>query len=69
MPKIVFRIADKLKERGMTEADLATELEISLSYVRALVYQQKSPSLKLLVRIAYALRCKVKDLFDEIDDD
>lgn len=51
------------KETGLTQEEFAEKLNISRTHIGHIEQGRKSPSLKLMEKIAKALRVKVKDIF------
>lgn len=54
----------KLRERrGLSQAQLARELQISVSYLNQIENNKRDPSIKLAVRIAKLLDTTLDDIF------
>jgi putative transcriptional regulator len=51
------------EEKGLTQADLAELLKISENYLGKIERGKSIPSMKLAVRIAKLLNCKLDDIF------
>jgi DNA-binding XRE family transcriptional regulator len=47
----------------MTQKDLAKELGITVSWLSKIENGKQIPNMSLAVRLAFALHCKVDDLF------
>lgn len=64
--QVVRRFAERLRQlrvlRGITQADLAAEAEVSVSYVSELESGDTSPGLDLVARLAKALGTTLIDL-------
>lgn len=56
------RIKKTMKDRGLTQKQLAELAQISLSYVRAIEQDRVIPSPKTLAKIAKALHTSIKQL-------
>lgn len=63
----MLRIKEILKEKGITQTELAGTLGISQVGLNKLI--NGNPSLSSLERIATALNVSVKELFDDNPDD
>lgn len=58
------RVIQKLrKQQNMTQEEFAEKLNISRTHIGHIEQGRKSPSLKLMERIAKELKVKVKDIF------
>ncbi len=57
------RIQSIRQKRGLTQERLAEELDITLSYLGAVEAGIKSPSLKMVFKIADKLNVKPEELF------
>ncbi|MCD7034344.1 helix-turn-helix transcriptional regulator [Metabacillus sp. GX 13764] len=51
------------EKRGLSQADLARELSVSRSWVHKLETSKSEPSLRMALRIAAILECKIEDIF------
>ena len=49
---------------GMTQNDLAIETGISKGAISSYINKQKTPTIKSIINIAYALDCSIDDLID-----
>ena len=61
------RLKDKRVERGMTQADLGREAEITASYVSILESGRNAPGIDLVDKLAKALGVRVAELLPEND--
>ena len=61
------KIKQLMKDRGINECELASEVGIAQSMVSYITRGLREPSIKVLGRIASALGVKVADLLDESD--
>lgn len=61
--KLGNKIQELRKETGLTQEEFAEKLNISRTHIGHIEQGRKSPSLKLMEKIAKALRVKVKDIF------
>lgn len=59
------RLRDLRSERGWSQADLATKLEISRQSVNAIETGKYDPSLPLAFRIGKLFSKKIEDIFSE----
>ncbi len=57
------RIQKLRKETGLTQEEFAEKLGISRTHMGHIEQGRKTPSIKLMERIAKALHLKVKDIF------
>lgn len=57
------RVKAMMDKRKMTSTELAYKSNISERYVFFIMQGSRSPSLKVALRIAKTLRCKVEDIF------
>jgi DNA-binding XRE family transcriptional regulator len=62
--KVLENIRKMRIEKGMTIVDLATEAEISNSYLYYIETKRKVPTLTVVNKLAKALNVKMKDFFD-----
>lgn len=60
---MVNKINDFRLKKGYTQQELADLLKISLGHLSKIERGDRDPSLKLAVRIAKVLDCKLDDLF------
>lgn len=60
---MVNKIQKFREEKGLTQEDLAELLKISEDYLGKIERGKRVPSMKLAVRIAKLLDCKLDDLF------
>ena len=60
----MLRLKEILKERKMSEQELANKLGVTRQYVNAIVKERSSCSLDTLAKIAKALDAPVISLFD-----
>lgn len=60
----MLRLNEILKEKKMSEQELATKLGVSRQYVNAIVKERSSCSLETLAKIANSLDVPVVSLFD-----
>ena len=51
------------KKAGLTQEQLAEKIALSTTYIGYIEIGQKRPSLKVINKIASALRVRVRDLF------
>jgi putative transcriptional regulator len=58
------RLPELRAARGLTQADLARELDVSRQTVISLEKGKYDPSLPLAFRIANAFACKIEDVFE-----
>lgn len=56
------KLRDKIKEKGMTQAELGEAAGCGQQMVGHILSGRKDPSLRLAAAIARALECKVDDL-------
>lgn len=61
---LMLRLKEILKERKMSEQELAKKLGVTRQYVNAIVKERSSCSLDTLAKIAKALDAPVISLFD-----
>ena len=61
--KLGKKVKKLRKQKGLTQEGLAEKLNISRTHMGHIEQGRKSPSLKLLSKLAKALRVKVKDIF------
>lgn len=61
--KLGKRIQKLRKEIGLTQEELAEKLNISRTHIGHIEQGRKSPSIKLMEKIAKSLRVKVRDIF------
>ncbi len=61
--KLGNKIQKLRKEIGLTQEEFAEKLNISRTHIGHIEQGRKSPSMKLMEKIAKALRVKVKDIF------
>ena len=54
-------------ERGLTQEQLAHDAGIALTYLGGIERGRRNPSVDVLGRLASALRCYPRDLFDQLD--
>ena len=57
------KIKQLRKKGGLTQEQLAEEVRVTPKYIQYIESTKRIPSLKLLYRIAKALKIKVRDLF------
>ena len=57
------KVKDMMRKRKMTATELAYKSNISERYVGFITKGDRSPSLKVALRIAKTLNCKVEDIF------
>lgn len=62
------KIKELMKEKGLSEYELATEVGISQPMVSHITRGLREPSVTVLGRIARVLGVKVAELLDESDD-
>ena len=58
-------IKEKIKERGMTNKELAEKIGVDQNTISRYVTGRIKLSLEMAVKIANALDCNVDDLFEE----
>ena len=58
----ILRLGEILKEKGMTQQDLADKLEISKVYVSELARNVKFPRKEMLIKLSQALDVDVREL-------
>ena len=63
---VILRIDDILRERGMTEKELALMMGVSYQSVNSVVRCRENPSAKKLKRYATALGVPMNELFQEL---
>lgn len=61
--KLGKKIQKLRKEAELTQEEFAEKLNISRTHIGHIERGRKSPSIKLMEKIAKALRVKVKDIF------
>lgn len=61
--KIGRRVQKRRKELGYTQEELAEKLNISRTHMGHIEQGRKSPSLKLMEKLARALKINLSDLF------
>lgn len=61
--KLGNKIQKLRKETGLTQEEFAEKLNISRTHIGHIEQGRKSPSIKLIGKIAKALKLKVKDIF------
>ena len=57
-------LRDMLKEANMTQRELAEEACLAESTISEYINKQKTPGLKSIINISYALDCSMDDLID-----
>jgi putative transcriptional regulator len=57
------KVKAMMDKRKMTSTELAYKSNISERYVFFIMQGSRSPSLKVALRLAKALNCKVEDIF------
>lgn len=63
------RIAELRKRKGMSQLRLSFEADVAKSYLSDLERGLRNPSVKVLVRVAYALGVSLSELFsNQISD-
>ena len=62
------RVAEQRKNKGMSQLRLSFEAGVAKSYLSDLERGLRNPSVKVLVRIAYALDVALSDLFSNQTD-
>jgi putative transcriptional regulator len=62
---MVNKINDYRKQKGLTQQELAEILCISLNHLNKIERGKREPSLRLALRIANALDCRIEDIFFE----
>ena len=63
---VVLRIDDILRQRGMTEKELAMRMGVSQQAVNSVVRCRENPSVRKLKRYADVLGVPIQELFEEI---
>jgi len=64
----MFRIKELREKTGLTQEDLAQEVEVTSQYISMIENEHKLPSIPLLKKIAVALNTTVKNLYkDEME--
>ena len=67
MDKLAARVGKRIskvrRDRGMTSEQLAYENEISKGYLSDIENGKKLPSIRMLAKIAKALKVDIKELF------
>ena len=61
--RLSIRIKELIRQKKTTAEKVAYEAEISKSYLSAILRGIKSPTLRIIQKIARALDVEVKDLF------
>lgn len=61
---MILRIDDILKEKGMTQQQLAEKMGVSPQSVNSVIRQRENTSMKKLKRYADALGVSVEELFE-----
>lgn len=62
-----IKIAEKRKEKKLTQPQVAEQLNISYTQLQGYEHGRRIPSVEVALRLAHALECKVEDLF-ELED-
>lgn len=62
--KLGSKIQKLRKKTGLSQEEFAAKLRISRTHIGHIEQGRKSPSLKLMEKLANALKVKVSDLFD-----
>ena len=57
-------LAERLSEAGMTQRELADEARLDESTISRYIHKQKTPGVKAIINIAYALDCSVDELVE-----
>jgi plasmid maintenance system antidote protein VapI len=57
-------LGERLRERGMTQVDLALKLNMSESRISDYIHNRKRMSLTTAINIAYAIGCSPFDLYE-----
>ena len=61
----MLRLREVLQEKGMTNKELAAEMEVSPQYVSSIIRETGSVSLEVLSNIAKILEVPLASLFDD----
>ena len=63
---VILKIDDILRQKGMSEKDLASKMGISVQAVNSVVRCRENPSVKKLKKYADALGVGIGELFESI---
>ncbi len=66
--KVGKRIQEVRKSRGLTQEELAQQLDLSTKYISNIECGFKTPKLNTFVAIANALHCDANDLLSDVLD-
>ncbi|TYA10951.1 helix-turn-helix transcriptional regulator [Paenibacillus faecis] len=56
-------LLDRLKEKGVTQAEFSRRMKCSRAYVTQLIYGDSKMSLEFAINAAHFLECRVTDLY------
>ena len=59
------RLATLRQEKGMTQKELAEQIGVSRQTINAIEKGEYNPTIKLCLKICWALDCRLDDLFWE----
>ena len=59
-------IKTKMQEKGLTQKQMAELVGVSQAYISYIVNRQRTPSLRIALKIARVLDCPVDILFDSL---
>ena len=57
-------LVERLEEANMTQKELAEEAMLADSTISQYIHKVRTPSIKAIINIAYALDCDVDELID-----
>lgn len=60
----ILRIKTILKEKGVTQKDLASQVDITENALSMIINGKRQPRFELLITIAEALDVDIRDLFE-----
>lgn len=61
--KTANRIKERRNELGLTQAELAEKLKVTVGYINTIENGKRKVSLKMALRIAVALETHISDIF------
>lgn len=57
-------LVERLSDANMTQKELAEEAMLAESTISQYIHKVKTPGLRAIINIAYALDCSIEDLID-----